>query len=653
MTSSPLEQSLTADGVRRLVNQNIEHATKLRDAIASLASASDDMLTWDKTFGTFDRIADLLHEASGAPQLISMAHPDPDVRAAAQEGEPKISTFVTKLFMDAKLAHILERTAAHLNDLDRTKKKFVHEVLRDYRRNGLKLLPEKQERLRVINEKLTLCGQAFDQNLADASSSINVTREQLTGLPETYIKSHQPGASGFIRITTDNPDYVPFMQYAKDREVARELYILHKNRAKEKNLPLLDTILALREEKAHLLGYANWADYVLEPRMAKTASRVAEFLEDVRTELKPGLEHEMSVYREIARSHDLLLDGNISLSDAAYVDELATRERFAVDSQEVSAYFEIQGVIEGVLRVASTLFGIVFEDSTAPTWHPDVRVLEVIDPSGSIRGRLYLDLYPRENKYKHAAVFGLQEGLRLPDGSRREAHCALVCNFAKPGNEPSLLTHAETITLFHEFGHALHHLFSETELASVAGTNVARDFVEAPSQALEEYAWQREALDLFAKHHKTGERLPDDLYHKMLNARTFGRATDTAQQLFYAALDQAYHTRPTGFDSTTVMQELFPLYIQFAFVPDTHFQATFGHLVGYDAGYYGYQWALAIARDLLTRFEKEGLMNPDTATAYRHEVLSKGGSLDEASLVEHFLGRPFSTEAYKKFLGVH
>ena len=277
--------------------------------------------------------------------------------------------------------------------------------------------------------------------------------------------------------------------------------------------------------------------------------------------------------------------------------------------------------------------------------------MEIVAADGKVIGRFYFDLHPREGKYKHAAVFGIRSSKTMADGSRQMPIAAIVCNFPK-GSEasPALMSHQDAVTFFHEFGHVLHHLLTTSELASFAGTNVAGDFVEAPSQMFEEWAWSKDTLALFAKHYKTNEPIPDALYKSMIKARGFGRAVSTQRQLFLAALDQEYHTRAPGFDSTKVLQEVHDAYTPFKYLEGTHFQATFGHLIGYDAGYYGYQWALSLARDLFTRFQKEGMLNEKTAKAYRDAVLSPGGSDDEGKLVERFLGRKSTDAAYKSYL---
>ncbi|HQB46136.1 MAG TPA: M3 family metallopeptidase, partial [Polyangiaceae bacterium] len=279
----------------------------------------------------------------------------------------------------------------------------------------------------------------------------------------------------------------------------------------------------------------------------------------------------------------------------------------------------------------------------------DVKAYDVVDHERTI-GRIYLDLYPREGKYKHAAMFEIRPGKDLGNGRYLSPIAALVCNFPKPGQSPALMTHNEVTTFFHEFGHVLHHILTRQPLASYAGTNTARDFVETPSQMFEEWAFRREILDTFAKHHQTGKPIPDSLFNALIRSRAFGRALHTQRQVSLASLDLAYHSRPTPMETDRVFAEVMAKTQKFAYLPNTHFQATFGHLMGYDAGYYSYQWALVIALDALTRFEKEGYTNAKVAGEWRRTVLEQGAGDDENKLVERFLGRPHSLEAYGRYL---
>jgi thimet oligopeptidase len=649
----PVAVGLTAEGVTRLCDDSLARAAALLDEVRALSKAKDDALTWDATLGKLDLANLALRNGSDFPGLMAVAHPDKAVRDAAKACEPKIDKFSTSLYLDADLASVFKRYAAKKESLSGPRARLLAHTLRDYRRNGLELPADKQPRLRELNEQITKLSQDFEQNLAESTLTLEVEPKALEGLPGPYVDAHKPQANGKVKLTTDYPDVFPFLQYAKDRKAALELFKKFDDRAADKNVAILEKVLALRAEKAKLLGYATWADYVIEPRMAKDAKTVAAFLDGLKAHLAKAGKSELA---ELVAMHVKLggkATDDIPPSDRSYLEDQVRSSKYGLDSKEVSKYFEVTKVKKGILEITAKLFGVQYRPFDGPKWHPDVEPMEILDGGGKVIGRFYFDLSPRDGKYKHAAVFGIRETKKLDDGTRLQPIAAIVCNFPQPGKgTPALMSHSEVTTFFHEFGHVLHHLLSEAELATFAGTAVARDFVESPSQMLEEWAWSKETLAMFARHHETDAPLPDALFDAITASRAFGRSVSTQRQLFLAALDQQYHVRAPGFDSTKVFAEIHDAYMPFKHVEGTHFQATFGHLMGYDAGYYGYQWALSIARDLFTRFEKEGMMNPKTAADYRAAVLAPGGSDDEAKMVERFLGRAPSDEAYKRFLSV-
>lgn len=640
------------DGIVRLCDESLARATATLDEVRALDTKPDSDLTWESTVGGLDRAKIAIRNAGDFPSLMAVSHPDDAVRDRAKTCEPKVDKLETGMWLDAALARVVKRYAAKHESLSAPRARLLKHVLRDFRRNGLELDAKGQARVRELNEELTKLGQDFDANLAASHLSIDATPAQLEGLPKEWLASHKPGADGKVRVSTDYPDYFPVQTYAKDRKVALELYKQFENRAADKNVTVLDKILALRHEKAKLLGYATWADYVIEPRMAKDSKTVAAFLEGLKKHLAKKGDAEMAEFRALHAKQGGKVTDPLPPSERLYLEDQVRKAKYGLDSKEVSQYFEVRKVKEGLLTIMSKLFGIKFRPATnAPTWHPDVEPMEVTDASGKLLGRFYFDLYPRDGKYKHAAVFSIRDTVKLPDGSRLVPMAAIECNFPKPGaGGAALMSHQDVVTFFHEFGHILHHLFSEAELSTFAGTSVARDFVESPSQMLEEWAWAKETLDMFAVHHETGKAMPKPLHAAMLRSRGFGRAISTQRQLFLAALDQRYHTATPPIDTTKVLQETHDAYTPFKYVEGTHFQASFGHLIGYDAGYYGYQWALSIAQDLFTRFKKEGLMNAKTAADYRASVLAMGAMDDEANLVTKFLGRPPSDAAYKQFL---
>jgi thimet oligopeptidase len=342
--------------------------------------------------------------------------------------------------------------------------------------------------------------------------------------------------------------------------------------------------------------------------------------------------------------------------DRYYLNDRLKEKRYKLDSQKLAEYFEVNAVTQGLLDITAKMYGIEYKKVPAAAWHDSISAYEVWD-GGKLIGKFYLDLFSRDNKYKHAAMFTVRTRKVLgpsrapsslrPNGQQQTPMASLICNFPNPG-EP--MPHNQVVTYFHEFGHVLHHLLTETELASFAGTNTVRDFVEAPSQMFEEWAWSREVLDRFAKDPKTGAKIPDDVFKAMTDGRRFGMALSTERQIFLAMLDLGYHTAEPGTDSTKLLEKIHNDYFSFGYVPGTHFQSSFGHLIGYDAGYYGYQWALSLAYDVLSRFKDEGLMSSKVAGDWRHKVLARGGAHEERKLIEEFLGRPPSEEAYARFL---
>lgn len=645
----PVPLGITTAGVTSLCDDHLRAAQAHVDAIKALHGAPPDKLTYAATIGRFD---DMVLEANSAgefPYLMGVAHPDAAVREAAKLCEPKVDSFNTTVWLDATLAAVIKAYASKGEKLEGERARLLSDVLRDFRRNGLELPPEKQQRLRELNDQITRLGQDFMSNLSATTAPLEVAPKALDGLPAEYVAKHPPKANGKVDITTDYPDFFPFVTYAKDRKAALDLFVLFTNRGGDKNVKLLERLLALRAEKAKMLGYESWADYAIEPRMAKTTRAVRSFLDQVRGALKEPAKAEMA---ELMKEH-VRLGGKaadkLAPSERYYLEDRVRESKYQLNSQEISDYLEIGAVTKGLMDLTAKMYGLEYKQVPAKAWHPDVTAYEVLSDGKPI-GKFYLDLYSRPDKYKHAAMFAVRTAKRLADGSWQAPIAALECNFPKPGAQPALMSHPDVVTFFHEFGHVLHHILTRSELASYSGTAAVRDFVEAPSQMFEEWAWSREVLDLFARHHKTGARIPDALYQAMTRSRSFGRALATQRQLLLTLIDLELHTRATVGDSTRLVEDLQRSTDSFAFVKGTHFQSSFGHLISYDAGYYGYQWALSLSRDVLTRFKREGLMNPTVARSWRDEVLAKGGGVEAETLISRFLGRPPSHDAYLQYI---
>ena len=652
----PVATGMTKAGVTALCDDHLARAVVLLDRLRALKGAPAEKLTYASTLGRFDEVVLELNSAGEFPYLMGVAHPDPVVREAAKLCEPKTDKLTTTIWLDADVAGVLKAYAARGEKLEGERAKFLTDVLRDFRRNGIDLPPAKQQRLRALNEQITQLGQDFQSNIGASTSKIEVKPASLVGLPKEYLAKRPPNKEGRVVISTDYPDFYPFMTYSKDRKAALDLYILFTNRGGDTNVKLLERILTLRSEKAKLLGYATWADYAIEPRMAKTPRNVRDFLGRLQAALKEPAKLEMA---EFMKEHVKLggkATDKLPPSERYYLEDRVRRAKYKFDSQELSNYLELGAVKKGLMDITARMYGLEYREVPANAWHPDVTAYEVWSGGAQI-GKFYLDLHSREGKYKHAAMFPMRTAARLRDGTYQLPIAALECNFPKPGEAvkgkaptPALMSHEDTVTFFHEFGHVLHQILTRSELAYSSGTATARDFVEAPSQMFEEWAWSREVLDLFAKHHQTGKKIPDALFSAMQKARGYGRAVSTQRQLFFATLDLEFHSREPGFDTTKVLEEVQNATESFVYVPGTHFQSSFGHIIGYDAAYYGYQWALSLSRDVLTRFRAEGLLNPATAASWRDEVLAKGGGADERAMITRFLGREPSPDAYLAYL---
>lgn len=651
----PVLEARDAATLMALCERHLEAARRHLAGVRAQVDAPEGKLTFAGTVGAIDDALFEVDQAQSYPTLLALVHPDLAVREAGQKCEPAASALVTGLWLDADVAKVVRAyaraSAAAGEKLSPDKQKLVGEVLRELKRNGLELGAPERERLRELSALLTQAGQDFMANLGADKSALVVDKKALDGLDAEYVARHAPDAAGKVRITTDPPDVYPFFTYAKDRKAARELYVLHTNRGGEKNLRVAERLLKLRQEKAALLGYESWAHYAIEPRMAKHPDTVQTFLDKVRVAVEAPAKRELALLLEEHVKQGGKKTDVLSPADRYYYEDRVKRAKHAHDSKALRAYLTVEGVRDGLFTLVGKLYGLRMKRLERALWHPDAEAFEVQDADGKRLGVLYLDLYTRADKYKHAAMFPIKGGKRLSDGSYQAPEAALVCNFATKSSGPAQLSHEDTVTFFHELGHALHHVLTTAELASFAGINAARDFVEAPSQMLEEWAFRRDVLDLFAKHQSTGATIPDELLASLQRSRSFGRALATQRQLFFATLDLELHRRKAVPDTLKLLEEVQNRVDSFKYVKGTHALSSFGHLIGYDAAYYGYQWSLAVARDALTRFEREGMMSPAVAASWRAEVLAKGGSEPEQALVERFLGRSFSYDAYFRFLG--
>jgi thimet oligopeptidase len=568
---------------------------------------------------------------------MSQVHPDPVVRQQAEAAEQEADKFATDLKLDRRVYDVLSTLDPSALDPDGAR--VLHLALRDYRRAGVDRDDDVRDRLRALAEQETSLGQDFSKNIREDTRSITVTGAQLAGLPADYVEAHPAGADGRHTIVTDYPDVYPFMTYASDAGARRTLHIAFLQRAWPDNEKILHDLLGVRAEKAALLGFADWPSYDAEVKMIGTGEAIGDFIDRIVAAADEPGRRDRQMLLERLREDNPDATG-IDRADAMYYAELVRRERYGVDAQETRRYFDFAKVRRGLLDVTGRLFGLDYREVTdAARWNSDVAVYDVFQAGEQI-GRIYLDLHPRAGKYKHAAQFTLTNGVvgrQLPEG-------ALVCNFPT-----GLMEHTELVTLFHEFGHLVHHVLGGRQAwIRLSGVATEWDFVEAPSQLLEEWAWDSDVLQTFATDDDETP-IPTELVEQMRAAKDFGRAYQVRTQMFYAAVAYTLHREQVDDIDARVrqLQEKFDL---FPFVDGTHFHASFGHLVGYTSAYYTYMWSLVIAKDLMSGFDRADLFNAATAHRYRDAILAPGGRKDAAQLVEDFLGRPYSFDAYASWL---
>jgi thimet oligopeptidase len=577
-----------------------------------------------------------LRGADSTTGLLSEVHPDQAVRTLAEQRAQDIARLRTDRGLDRGLYDVIDSTDPA--GLDDEARRLREHVLRDFRRSGIDRSDETRARLREISERLTVLDQDFSRLIRDDVRSVKVTPEQLDGLPADFIEGHPPDADGLVTITTDMPDYLPFRTFARDPQARRALAVAFLNRAWPDNDPVLHEMLALRDEKARILGYRTWPDYDADVKMIGSAQAIAEFIERIADAAEPAARRDRDVLVQRQRQDEPEAPG-FDAADASYYMELVRREQFDLDAQEVRRYFDFDRVRKGLLDVTSRLFGIEYQPVDTPVWHPDVAAFDVLD-DGERLGRIYLDLHPREGKYKHAAQFDLVGGITgelLPEG-------VLVCNFPK-----GLMEHQHVVTLFHEFGHLVHHVLGGRQrFARFSGVATEWDFVEAPSQMLEEWAWDADVLATFALD-ADGTPIPAELVRRMRAAKEFGKGMFVRTQIFYTAVSYLLH-RDRPEDHTLAVRELQSRYDFVDHLGGTHFQAAFGHLSGYTSAYYTYLWSLVIAKDLFSAFDPTDLFEPTVARRYRDRILAPGGTKDAADLVEDFLGRPFAFDAFAAWL---
>jgi len=635
--------------------------TLLAQARARLESVSKEsgQRTFANTMQALDELTEPLDYAMAVVRHLESVATYPELRAAYNAVQPEVSAFYSGIPLDAGLWHAIKSYEAEPEAATLTgeRRRFLEKTVETFRRHGADLVPAGKKRLEEIDVELAQLTTKFGENVLDSTNAFELVigdEKKLSGLPPTALaaareSAARKGAEGW-RFTLQAPDYFAVMTYLDDAVIRQEIYQAYSIRATSRewnNRPLIVRILELRREKASLLGFRDFADLVLEDRMAHTGRRALEFLEDLKLKTERRFQEENVELQEFRRSLEGSAAPELKPWDVGYYAEKQRAALYAFDEEALRPYFPLDRVVAGLFELVHRLYGIrVIEQPGAPAWDPQVRFYNIRDEDGSFLGGFYADWYPRENKRGGAWMDALITGGPARDGFR--PHLGLICGNLTPpiGGKPALLTHREVETIFHEFGHLLHHLLSRVEIRTLAGTNVAWDFVELPSQIMENWCWERQALDLFASHWETGAPVPDDLFQKMKRARTFRAGNAQMRQLGFGFVDLLLHVRydpqkdgePVDY-TRRVLQEFSPAELP----PDHAMIAAFTHLfsspVGYGAGYYSYKWAEVLDADAFTRFRDNGIFSREIGTAFRTNILSRGDSEDPAELYRRFMGR--------------
>jgi oligopeptidase A len=636
-------------------------AELLREAHARLEAIAGQPgeRTFENTMRPLDHATEPLDYAMGVVRHLESVATYPELRAAFNAVEPEVSAFYSGIPLQEALWKGIKAYAATPEGagLEGQRRRFLAKTVDDFRRHGADLDAPGKKRLEEIDVELTRLTTKFSENVLDSTNAFEIliaNQAELAGLPATALASARESAArkgreGW-RFTLQSPDYFAVMTYLDDAAIRRQIYLAHCARGTAgewDNRPLVTRILDLRREKARLLGFPDFADLVLEDRMAHNGARAMTFLEDLKAKTERRFREENRELLEFRRSLEGPDAPQLQPWDVAYYAEKQRAALYDFDEEALRPYFPLERVTAGLFDLVNRLYGIrVAPEPGLPVWDPQVRYYNVHDGDGAFLGGFYTDWYPRENKRDGGWMDALITG--GPAAGGFQPHLGVICGNLTPpvGGRPALLTHREVETIFHEFGHLLHHLFSRVEIRTLAGSNVAWDFVELPSQIMENWCWERQALDLLARHWETGEPIPDGLFQKMKRARTFRAANAQMRQLGMAFVDLLLHTRysperdgdPVKY-TRTLLQEFVP-----APLPPEHamiaaFTHLFGSPVGYGAGYYSYKWAEVLDADAFTRFRDHGIFSREIGSEFREKILSQGDSQDPADLYRSFMGR--------------
>src|SRR6058998_400695 len=642
----------------------------MKNAIAKVNASLDRIGAQDPGKVTFKStvaaLDDVTYEASLAANratLIKETNTKPVMRTAAENAVKAFQDWVVGVDYRKDVYKAIKAFADTHPKLTGEDEKLLKETLRDYRRAGLELPQDQRKEVEQLRKELSKLGTDFDTNIVKATAPVMFTKADLDGLPESFLAAPgvRTGDDAYTVMANVTWQFNTVEENAKSEATRKQLYVIRETLAKDTNVPVLNQMLALRNKIALRLGYKSWDDYQTEVKMAKSGANAEKYINDLVAGIQPKFDSEVAELQKLKAADTNDPNAKIEVWDWRYYSNQRNKQKYAVDKEALRTYFPFQKVLDGMFNIYQSIFGLKFEKIVAPyKWFDDLQLYMVTDSAtGEPLGMFYLDMFPREGKFNHFAQFDIISGKLLPDGKYQRPTVALLCNFPPASaDNPSLLTHQDVETLFHEFGHALHSIVTRARYGRFAGTHVPGDFVEAPSQMLQNWIWNKKVLDTFAADYRDpSKKIPGGIIKKMNDAKKATAGVFYRRQFAFASLDLAMHNahpENAAWDCVAISNDI----LSKVFLPvpeDTAFVAYFGHLMGYDAGYYGYAWADAIAADMATVFEKSphGYYDTKAGRRLRDEIYAVGDSREATVAVEKFLGRKQEIGPFLKKVGIN
>jgi thimet oligopeptidase len=640
-----------------------EAITRANKALDQIGAQDLGKVTFKSTVVALDDLTYPVETAANRATIIKEANTNPAMRAAAENAIKAYQDWAVGIDYREDVYKAIKAFADTRPKLTGEDEKLLNETLRDYRRAGLELPPDQRKDVEQLRKELSKLGTDFDTNIVNAKAPVMFTKADLDGLPDSFFDAPgvRIGDDAYTVMANVTWQFNTVEENAKNEATRKQLYLIRETLAKDTNVPVLNQMLELRNKIALRLAYKSWDDYQTEVKMAKTGANAEKYISELITGIQPKFESEVAELQKMKAADTNDPNAKIEVWDWRYYANQRDKQKYAVDKEALRVYFPFQKVLDGMFNIYQNIFGLKFEKIAAPyKWIDDLQLYMVSDSTtGEPLGMFYLDMFPREGKFNHFAEFEIIGGKLLSGGKYQRPTVALLCNFPPPSaDKPSLMAHQDVETLFHEFGHALHSIATHAKYGRFAGTHVPGDFVEAPSQMLQNWVWDKKVLDTFAADYRDpSKNIPAEIIKKMNDAKLANAGVFYRRQFAFALLDLALHGQHPEDDSYDCVAISNPI-LEKVFLPidpSTTFVSYFGHLNGYDAGYYGYAWADAIAADMATIFEKakNGYLDKQAGMKLRREIYEPGDSRDVAVSAEKFLGRKQSIQPFLKKIGIN